>query len=204
VVFEVTRNEKEDSSLLLLKTTLLALLEVYDKDNDRSIGIEEFDLLMANPETGQILRRFDVDASGLLALRDAIFEYIECPDTPTSPRSDRSLGGRSSLVEGSSQQSLTTSFSRPSVCERERKKLSFGEFIEVILRLRGGKSATVTDIMDLREYTKLRIDNVEFRLGDLQVSVDLRLSDLHSEMSSAIRSVESSLEKLTSALLPSR
>lgn len=44
------------------------------------------------------------------------------------------------------------------------KKLSFSEFLNVILRLRGGHSARVTDIVDLREYVRHRLDRLELQL----------------------------------------
>merc|ERR1740138_409148 len=126
VVVQVSRDEREEATLARLKSTWVSLLECYDKDDDHHIGREEFELLMDNPETGQILRRFDVDAYGLRAMKDVLF------DPPG-------------------------------------KKLTFADLLEAILRLRGGISATVTDVVDVREYVKLRMDLLEQKLsGDLK------------------------------------
>mmetsp|Transcript_123160 Transcript_123160/g.275072 ORF Transcript_123160/g.275072 Transcript_123160/m.275072 type:complete len:332 (-) Transcript_123160:65-1060(-) len=142
VVFEVTRVEKDDRVLVHLKSTILGLIECYDKDCDNHLALEEFDLLMANPETGQILRRFDVDTAGLRSLREVLFERTSSQGVPG---------------------------------EGARKKISFTDFLDVILRLRGGNNATVTDIMDLREYTRgcaectnRRLESVEHQLSDIR------------------------------------
>jgi len=132
VVFEVTRAEKDDAALEIMKRTMFNLLECYDKNTDHRLGISEFDLLMANPETGQILRRFDVDVGGLRSLRDVLFE------------------------QGSGQQ---------------EKTITFADFLEVILRLRGGNSATVTDVMDLREYTKGQLADLRSDVRELSESM---------------------------------
>jgi len=48
-----------------------------------------------------------------------------------------------------------------STVESESGCLSFKEFLGVILRLRNGHTARVTDVVDLREYTRHRLDLVE-------------------------------------------
>eukprot|EP00747_Dinoflagellata_sp_TGD_P124950 gnl/TRDRNA2_/TRDRNA2_174085_c0_seq4.p1 gnl/TRDRNA2_/TRDRNA2_174085_c0~~gnl/TRDRNA2_/TRDRNA2_174085_c0_seq4.p1 ORF type:complete len:185 (+),score=31.97 gnl/TRDRNA2_/TRDRNA2_174085_c0_seq4:480-1034(+) len=45
--------------------------------------------------------------------------------------------------------------------ERRIRRLSFAEILEAVLRLRGGNSAKVTDICDLREFVRLRFDALE-------------------------------------------
>jgi len=168
VVFEVSKLEKDDAALALLKNTLLNLLECYDKDDDQCIGVEEFDLLMANPETSKILRRFDVDASGLLSLREVLFEYkYEAASPRSSPRS--SPWAQSPADGDSKSQGHTGSCSSMQKIKTEvwdRKKLTFSELLEVILRLRGGKTSTVTDMMELREYVKQRLDSREVQLNE--------------------------------------
>jgi len=187
VVCQVSKMEQEDASLALLKTTLLGLLECYDRNDDKRIGPEEFDLLMMNPETSQILRRFDVDASGLMSLKDVLFEHVaEAPSGSAGQRSAKPSKETSASAE-------TTADAVPGVprndqswksfaSERgEGRKLNFADLLEVILRLRGGKSATVTDIADLREYTKLRLDNVELKLHE-EAEAQTELKDVREEL----------------------
>eukprot|EP00747_Dinoflagellata_sp_TGD_P124945 gnl/TRDRNA2_/TRDRNA2_174085_c0_seq10.p1 gnl/TRDRNA2_/TRDRNA2_174085_c0~~gnl/TRDRNA2_/TRDRNA2_174085_c0_seq10.p1 ORF type:complete len:178 (+),score=35.95 gnl/TRDRNA2_/TRDRNA2_174085_c0_seq10:480-1013(+) len=45
--------------------------------------------------------------------------------------------------------------------ERRIRRLSFAEILEAVLRLRGGNSAKVTDICDLREFVRLRFEALE-------------------------------------------
>jgi len=137
VVVQVSKDEQEEATLNRLKSTWISLLECYDRDDDHHIGKAEFELLMQNPETGQILRRFDVDAAGLRAMKEILF------DPPT-------------------------------------KKLSFAELLEAILRLRGGISATVTDVVDVREYVKLRCDTIERQLTE---SVNQQISGIQDMLS---------------------
>jgi len=250
VVFKVSKSEKDDASLLLLKTTMFGLLECYDKNNDKNIAIEEFDLLMSNPETSQILRRFDVDVAGLKALREVLFEYVPTevvvPESPVaararsasegaasssessweseifgkegpsplgrsgslemtremSPSESSSVGERAERADWKSQSSafsVTTSATKDGY---ERKRVSFSELLEVILRLRGGNKSTVTDIMDLREYVKQRCDNMEVRLQRLD-KVEIRLHDLQVgqlEMSQTLKSIEAYLGSPMSAM----
>merc|ERR1719343_203096 len=95
VVTEVSRDEQEQATLARLRRTILCLLECYDKNDDHHIGRDEFDLLMANPETSQILRRFEIDSSQLLAMRDVLFEVPRDSDSedeapvPASPGQDK-------------------------------------------------------------------------------------------------------------------
>eukprot|EP00439_Symbiodinium_sp_Y106_P017117 s3373_g2.t1 len=108
------------AAVAYLKNTLLEILECHDKDNDRQIHRDEFELLMRNPEMHFVLTRFGVNTE-----QDDDDDYEDESPSPNPSRTPR--------------------------CRRLRK-LSFQEFLEVVLRLRGGNSASVMDIVDLREY----------------------------------------------------
>lgn len=145
VVHQVAVNEKEEAAVSYLKNTLLEILECHDKDNDRQIHRDEFELLMRNPEMHYVLTRFGVNVVDLITLKDVLYEdkdaHLEDDDESGFDTSPVPNGGRS------------------------HRKLSFSEFLEVVLRLRGGNSATVTDIVDLREYVRQRLDRMDWRLG---------------------------------------
>lgn len=74
VVHRVTVEEKDQSDVNYLRGSLLDLLELHDKDEDRYVHKEEFDLLMKNPEIHMTLMRFGVDVNDLIALKDVLFE----------------------------------------------------------------------------------------------------------------------------------
>jgi len=147
VVHQVALNEKEEAAVAYLKNTLLEILECHDKDNDRQIHRDEFELLMRNPEMHFVLTRFGVNVSDLINLRDVLFE------DPTENDDD----------EECEDESPSPNPSRTPRCRRLRK-LSFQEFLEVVLRLRGGNSASVMDIVDLREYVRQRFDRMDLRM----------------------------------------
>merc|ERR1712151_142838 len=47
------------------------------------------------------------------------------------------------------------------VLYEDREKLSFAAFLQVVLRLRGGNTATVTDVTELRNYMRQRFETFE-------------------------------------------
>jgi len=73
VVSSVAEAEREQAAVQFLKSTLLELLECHDRNNDRAINNQEFDLLMNNPEVHLILSSFGVDVADLLSLKDLLF-----------------------------------------------------------------------------------------------------------------------------------
>ncbi|OLQ00096.1 Glycerate dehydrogenase [Symbiodinium microadriaticum] len=135
------------AAVAYLKNTLLEILECHDKDNDRQIHRDEFELLMRNPEMHFVLTRFGVNVSDLINLKDVLFE-----DTTEQDDDD-----------DYEDESPSPNPSRTPRCRRLRK-LSFQEFLEVVLRLRGGNSASVMDIVDLREYVRQRFDRMDLRM----------------------------------------
>lgn len=147
VVHQVTANEKEETAVNFLKGNLLKILECHDKDDDRHIMKEEFDLIMKNPEIHIQLTQFGVDVHDLIALKEVLFDE------------KRIQYGK----EGESQ--------GPDL-------ISFGAFTEMVLRLRGGNSARVKDVVELRDYMQKRMDELESKVichcaaGDLQPVVD--------------------------------
>lgn len=151
VVHQVAINEKEEAAVAYLKNTLLEILECHDKDNDRQIHRDEFELLMKNPEMHFVLTRFGVNVADLLNLKDVLFEDNTEQDENDDEDEDEN-----------NSHGLNTA-------RRRLRKLSFQEFLEVVLRLRGGNSATVTDIVDLREYVRQRFDRMDLRVQHASV-----------------------------------
>eukprot|EP00933_Yihiella_yeosuensis_P039485 TRINITY_DN3352_c2_g1_i1.p1 TRINITY_DN3352_c2_g1~~TRINITY_DN3352_c2_g1_i1.p1 ORF type:complete len:806 (+),score=130.17 TRINITY_DN3352_c2_g1_i1:105-2522(+) len=149
VVHQVALNEKEEAAVQYLKNTLLEILECHDKDNDRQIHRDEFELLMRNPEMHYILTRFGVNVVDLISLKDVLFEDKDAAIE---------------AFEGSL--CATREFGSPvPPGAKPLRKLSFGEFLEVVLRLRGGNAAMVTDIVELREYVRQRLDRMDIRIN---------------------------------------
>lgn len=138
VVREVSLAEKDKTARTGLKTMLLGVLEAYDKEDDEHIAHEEFTLLLTNPEIHGILTRFGVDVNDLMSLKDVLFQ------------DKKAVTSHGQRVDNENSIPL--------------KKLSFAEFIEVVMRLRGGNNASVTDIVDLREYVRQRFDHLDWKM----------------------------------------
>jgi len=159
VATDVAKREKEQAAVSYLKQHLLEFLEVHDKNDDRHIGKEDFELLLRNPEMCLILANFGVDTEDLLSLQDVLFEtkvMVDQDEGPGTKSTTADLEG-SSFLENKSARSST-------VFQCQTKRLRFAEFLEVVLRLRGGNGASVRDIVDLREYLRERMDHMERQL----------------------------------------
>lgn len=74
VVSSVDKKEKEEEQARFLKINLLNILECYDKDDDESIGPDEFKTFFSNPEVQNLLSRFGTKVGGILSLKDVLFE----------------------------------------------------------------------------------------------------------------------------------
>lgn len=156
VVFNVSQMEKDEAAVSLLKTLLLDILECYDKNDNRHIEIDEFFLIMRNPEMHQVLHQFNVDPGNLLAMSDYLFAEASSAEDIAEHHSSDTEKGDGPPGEGDQ--------------DKERKKkmraLSFSEFLEVVLRLRGTNIATVMDVVEFREYMRKRIDGLDRRVVD--------------------------------------
>merc|ERR1712232_571201 len=58
-----------------LQINLLDILECYDTNNDQSLGPDEFQLVMENPEVHEILIKFGADPVALAALKEKFFPH---------------------------------------------------------------------------------------------------------------------------------
>jgi len=155
VVTNVSRREKDQAAVNYLKNHLLEILEVHDKNDDRTIHKEEFELLMRNPDVNMILTNFGVDAEDLISLKDVLFE-------------GKQLVGE--LPEVDEEEEGNADANTKQVISTDKRRLRFAEFLERVLRLRGGNGASVRDIVDLREYVRQRMDLLEQRLPPRQPS----------------------------------
>merc|ERR1719265_1784251 len=134
VVSAVAAVEREEMAVNFVRHKMGGILEVIDQDGDNYISKDEFRQILEKPEAIKALAEVEVDAMGLVDLADFIFQ--EEPDE--------------------NSECVSTG---PGLQERE---LSFTEFMEVVLSLRGNNQATVKDIMTLQKL--FRNANVQMRL----------------------------------------
>mmetsp|Transcript_92042 Transcript_92042/g.269301 ORF Transcript_92042/g.269301 Transcript_92042/m.269301 type:complete len:609 (-) Transcript_92042:45-1871(-) len=155
VVTSVSRREREHAAVEYLKNNLLEILEVHDKNDDRHIRKDEFELLMRNPEMHMILTNFGVDAEDLISQKEVLFDMRQPPAEAVF--SDEDAGP------------VELSRSAVSRSTSDMQKITFAEFMELVLRLRGGNGARVKDMVDLRDYVRQRMDSLELQLpGDFR------------------------------------
>jgi hypothetical protein len=103
-------------------------------EGDQTVSKEEFDWLMKNPDVHVILKNFGVDGKDLLKMKEVLFEEQYDPNS-TSARS------------------MPTERSIP-----------FEEFLDIVMRMRGGNASSVHDVAELRSYLCQRMDHLEDRL----------------------------------------
>jgi len=153
VVDRVYQREKDNAAVQILQSQMLEALEVHSEDGNQTLRKSEFDMLLRNPEVNLILARFGVDAADLKNLRDGLYndKYALAALVGVNPR-------------GTETQSITPEEMTPQACGEqsvfnpEEVELTFSEFLAIVLRLRGGNSAKVNDIVELREYMKKIMD----------------------------------------------
>jgi hypothetical protein len=158
VVSQTSKKERDSVAVAQLTHCLREILESHDSDNDGHIQRDEFELLMKNPEMRAILRDVGVDFGNLQSLKHVLFAESEV----------KLLGGDASRPVGhvGSNKSMLTAAGdftpeRMTSRKEEERDVSFDEFIDVILRLRGGNTSTVADMVYLREFIRTRLDILE-------------------------------------------
>eukprot|EP00927_Polykrikos_kofoidii_P039741 TRINITY_DN34068_c1_g1_i1.p1 TRINITY_DN34068_c1_g1~~TRINITY_DN34068_c1_g1_i1.p1 ORF type:complete len:998 (-),score=163.07 TRINITY_DN34068_c1_g1_i1:75-2975(-) len=172
VVKAVAATEKESASVAYVKLRLRDIMKQGGLDTDG-------DGMISKKEFVAILD----NCQAIKILADAgvdVFGLVDCADFifQQDPRDDH-------------EQHVVV----------EEKYLDFGDFMEVVLQLRGTNTATVKDIMDLRKFvsvTTKRLDEKLANLGEMNtmlgVSIDRGLSITMSQLNIHANSKDTSYE----------
>lgn len=161
-----------------MKNSLIELLECHDRDNDEHLHANEFDLLMRNPEMHYALTRFGVNSADLLNIKGVLFKRKE-PIFDIGSDEDEAV----------------------SVITVPEPSLSFAEFLEVVLRLRGSNQAAVMDIVELRELITQRFERHENLQGEADTPAAFSLRSNKTPLSVHWSPQSSILPRLTQAAL---
>jgi hypothetical protein len=145
MVSEVKKCEEERLAKADLTSKLSDILLVYDSDGNNSLQRHEFDLFMKNVEVIEVLQHFEVDYAGFLTLAEVLYEA-------------------GSMVAEEHQGRPSTHSSKPPSREIREPALSFNEILDLVVRLKGDNTPTVQDIVELRKYTKQRLEKLETRV----------------------------------------
>eukprot|EP00746_Dinoflagellata_sp_MGD_P000551 gnl/MRDRNA2_/MRDRNA2_100992_c0_seq1.p1 gnl/MRDRNA2_/MRDRNA2_100992_c0~~gnl/MRDRNA2_/MRDRNA2_100992_c0_seq1.p1 ORF type:complete len:771 (-),score=141.75 gnl/MRDRNA2_/MRDRNA2_100992_c0_seq1:300-2612(-) len=155
VICEVANNvsvkEKEMLSAKLLKIDLMEFLDCFDMDDDGSISMDEFDLLMKNPDVKAMLTRHDVDWGNVVSLKESLFIDKEA-----------SIAAEFEAWNMAEATGDDPNLSKLSVAPVTRN-LSYDELVSVILRFRGGGGiqATMLDIVNLDKSMTNQMRQIE-------------------------------------------
>jgi len=163
VVSAVASTEREAMTMSYVSEKIHELMNYGDGDDDNEISKDEFMQMLRNDRAMEILADVGIDVVGLVDFVDYIFEADNVDFLGHS-----------------------------TVHEAKEKTLTFGEFMKVILDMRGSNTATVRDIVDLRKFVKERI-------VDLGRKLDRRLSMAPPEYSRTLSRTLSSVESPVSA-----
>lgn len=153
VVARTKQGEEELAAIETFKSHLLPLLVAHDVNNTGRLGREEFELVMTNPDACLILAELGVDAQDFHAMQGRLFDIREEVFRSESMKDEDSAG---SFGPPPPDEKLlpTGAVSCPMA------EISFAEFMDVALRLRGGNQSKVKDIVELREYIKNKVEDL--------------------------------------------
>jgi len=121
VVSAVASTEKEGQLTSYAKHKLNQLMKKIDKNGNGQISKHEFDLILECSEACRFLHELGVDVASLPDFKDILFE-----SGPSDPDAIKDP-------------------------EEEDIELSISDFVDLLMQLRGTKSATVKDIVELRK-----------------------------------------------------
>lgn len=159
VVSAVAQTEREELAVTYVKGKLHEIIQAHglDKDGDCHVSKAELMTVLQIPEASKLLTEVGVDVVGLVDVADFIFENEEL-----NTGEEESM-----LVIGSGGQ----------------KKLSFPEFMEVIMQLRGSNNATVKDIVDLRKFVRKESQATAKNMMRLEEKVHAQLNSVKMSVS---------------------
>jgi len=140
VVSAVASLEREQIAVGMVKDGFMDIIAKggLDTDGDTKISRTEFEAILDNPSATKLLESVAVDVYALVDLADFIFAKDE--DANGKNQDDRDQDGG--------------------------KQLSFGEFMDVVLSLRGTNQATVKDVVDLRRFIRGSLYCLEERIRE--------------------------------------
>eukprot|EP00930_Biecheleria_cincta_P002320 TRINITY_DN103330_c0_g1_i1.p1 TRINITY_DN103330_c0_g1~~TRINITY_DN103330_c0_g1_i1.p1 ORF type:complete len:817 (+),score=141.41 TRINITY_DN103330_c0_g1_i1:31-2481(+) len=108
-------------------------------------------------------------------LKDHLLDILDCYDTHHDKTIGRkefellmmNLEMREAMVKFGTDSDDLAELADVLFSKSPKERLSFKDVLSLVLRLKGGNTAQVTDIVDLRDYVRQRADNLEIALCKL-------------------------------------
>lgn len=186
VVTAVAVSEREKTLISFVKSKLINVLTQLDEDGNGTISKSEFDELLNYPEATSALTELGVDINNLVSLADHLFagdentEHVRLKSSHNEPKD---------AVEGAADGELAGE-PPPAVEEEEEVSLTFADFLEMVIRLRGNNPPSVADVVDLRKLVSKghrqalrRLHHLERGQQDLQRGIRLICEQLDQQWS---------------------
>jgi len=211
VVNIVSKIEKERAMVTWVKSKLMDVLEMLDEDGSGMISKDEFDKLLQVPMAVNAMEELGVDVQNLVALSDHLFQsetsqkdsqrvsrvsrshevsehqngldHFDLTVEATVP--DPNWAAKSKALGGSSfnrTQSFIQQAEESSSEEEEERELSFGDFIETVIRLRSENHPSMMEITQFRKLCVSDQDKTLARLEDIQAEGDKLNLQLQEEV----------------------
>mmetsp|Transcript_42749 Transcript_42749/g.81754 ORF Transcript_42749/g.81754 Transcript_42749/m.81754 type:complete len:679 (+) Transcript_42749:135-2171(+) len=168
VVSDVARHERESATLNYVNDKIKELvgkISNADVDGDDKISKDEFMKLLREKDALFILSEVGVDVMSLYDLADTIFDLDgeELGETDSHP-------GLNKLITPGN-----------------KKKIDFGEFMRIILALRGTNQASFKDVTELRKWMKGQFTSLDQRFHDLESAQRRSVKCTTQQTASALR-----------------
>jgi len=199
VVEAVAAAEKEKAMVSYVKSRLIGVLEALDEDGNGTISKDEFMQLLDIPEAVESLQELGVDVQNLMSLCDHLFEAPEFEAkrkvSTGSEGSGASLAidfetvDRSFSNDDVSDNSFEQRLREKEQQEEEEVVLTWGDFLEMVIKLRANHKPSVADLVDLR---KLFVGGQNKMIGRLD-----NVEEQHQKMNSELKALGKSLDKIT-------
>jgi hypothetical protein len=141
-VCSMAATERENLAIDFMKESLLGLLQQGDANGDLRINKAEFLRILEMDQAISAMQELDVDVIGMIDLADFIFESSH----------DLHFDEETGLM----------------LDPEEEKTLSFAEFMELVLQLRGTNTTTVRDNVDVRKLVTFQSLKFRDHLSDLE------------------------------------
>eukprot|EP00929_Paragymnodinium_shiwhaense_P053370 TRINITY_DN26706_c0_g1_i4.p1 TRINITY_DN26706_c0_g1~~TRINITY_DN26706_c0_g1_i4.p1 ORF type:complete len:596 (-),score=169.08 TRINITY_DN26706_c0_g1_i4:320-2107(-) len=169
VVAVVSATEQEEMLVEYTRQKLQEVMNLIDEDGSGLISRDEFSLILSQPKAMEALQDVGVDVMGLLDIADFIFGTSDDSMDRMDSMACEIGGGEN--ISGESQSGV---------------ELSFAEFMDVVLQLRGSNNATVKDMVDLRKYLKNSFSST----GSIIDAAEQKLTVLVNQMSTLAKEME--------------
>jgi hypothetical protein len=164
----------------------MGVLESLDEDGNGTISKKEFNTLLEIPQAVNALTELGVDVPNLVSLSDHLFEVDEVEDKGKGGHNRQKGMKKPPRPAGASLEDDEEEEEE----DEEEVCLTFGDFLEMVIRLRSSNPPSVLDVVDLRKLILRSQRTVMKRLDAIE--------DLNIRLTMEVQMIGQSIECLAS------